>query len=259
MLAAKAQLLDGTPLATAEALARLREHALRVYPREALGYVSSTGAYKPLANLSAQPEGSALPDPRVIAQLLARDELRAVCHSHPGGPDCPSEADMLAQVEMEVPFVIISTNGQAVSQPFAWGDQLLDDGDLVGRPFRHGVQDCYALIRLWYRRERGIELPEVPRNWEWWLDGTPGDKDLYRRYFAEAGFRRIEPGEARADDCWIAAVRSAVPNHAGVYLGNGLALHHASSGLPYDPGRLSKRDSIARWTSFITHWVRWGA
>ena len=250
------RLRDGTDLAAPGAMADLQRHALMCYPEECMGYLDRDGRYVPVANVSDRPDLSGLADPVVLEAAMRRGDLRALCHSHPGGPDCPSEQDMLYQIEVEVPFVIVSTNGQVCSAPFAWGDQLLDERDLVGRGFRHGVDDCYALIRAHRFRTRGELLPDYARNWEWWLDGTPGEKDLYRRFFADAGFYEIDPAQVRDGDCWMAAVRSAVPNHAGVYLDGGLALHHPSSGLAYDPSRLSKREPVARWGQYITHWVR---
>lgn len=256
MLASAARLLDGTPLCASEAINDMAAHALDQYPEESIGYLDRGGRYVALENVSPDPLLFALPRASSIAAAMHRGDFRALCHSHPGGPDCPSEADMRAQHEMAAPFVIVSTNGQACAPAFAWGDELLDDEPLVGRQFRHGVRDCYALVRVWWFRRTGERLPDYPRNWEWWLDPTPGEKDLYRRYFADAGFREIDRDEARPGDCWLAAIRSDVPNHAGVYLDEGLALHHPSSGLANDPMRLSKRESIARWTPWITHWVR---
>lgn len=256
MLAGEAKLLDGSPLATPEALADLCAHALEAYPQECLGYIQPDGSYERLPNVSSRPEEAGAIDPKVVAALMALGKLRALCHSHPGGPDAPSETDMRSQIEMEVPFVIVATNGEVCARPFAWGDQLQDERDLVGRTFLHGVEDCYALIRAYYRQERGTELPDYPRNWEWWLDPTPGEKDLYRRYFTDAGFTEADKNEPQEGDVWLAAVRSNVPNHAGIYLPGGLALHHPSSGLAYDPMRLSKRDPIVRWSHYITHWLR---
>lgn len=256
MRADLARLQDGTPLAAPGAMDDLRRHALAVYPEECIGYLDATGCYIRLRNTAAHPELSAIASASELAELMHAGDLRALCHSHPGGPDCPSEQDMRAQIEMMVPFVIVSTNGQACTEPFAWGDELLNDEPLIGRQFRHGVTDCYALIRDWYRVERGVELPEYPRNWEWWSGEQPGEQDLYRRHFAEAGFYQIDPREAREGDVWLAAVRSSVPNHAGIYLDAGLALHHPSSGLACDPVRLSKREGVARWQPYITHWLR---
>jgi proteasome lid subunit RPN8/RPN11 len=255
VLASEARLRDGSALATAEAILALRAHALAEHPRECVGLIDRAGAYVLLANLSDTPEKTARADHRELARRMSAGDLRAFCHSHPGGPDCPTASDMRAQMEMEVPFIIVSTNGEATAAPFAWGDELLDERPLVGRSFRHVTDDCYSTIRAWWERERGVLLPDFPREWEWWLDKTPGEKDLYRRYFRDAGFSPVSATDVDVGDVWLAAVRSEVPNHAGVYLGNGLTLHHVSSGLPYDPGRLSKREPVARWGPWITQWV----
>jgi cell wall-associated NlpC family hydrolase len=112
------------------------------------------------------------------------------------------------------------------------------------------------MVRAWFRQERDITLPDYPRSWEWWLDSAPGEKDLYRKYFSDAGFVPVDPREIVEGDCWLAAVRSTVPNHAGVFLSNGLTIHHPSSGLPSDPNRLSKREAFARWQPYVTHYLR---
>lgn len=248
--------LDGSRLMSSTAVADFRAHALEAFPHECLGYVDAGGAYRRLENVAAEPERMGLTVPGVVPALMASGDLRALCHSHPAGPDAPTETDMRSQLETMIPFVLCATNGQATTEPFAWGDQLIDNLPLVGRPFRHGVTDCYGLIRAWWRRERGVVLPEYPRNWEWWQPQTGGSKDLYGRYFADAGFYPIDPADVRPGDCWLAAIRSEVPNHAGVVLDAGLCLHHASGGAAYDPTRLSKREPMVRWSERVTHWLR---
>jgi cell wall-associated NlpC family hydrolase len=258
MLAAKAILDDGRALMTPGSIEALRDHALAAYPAECVGFVDSGGIYHRLDNRAADPRQFAVPDHRLISDLIASGQIRALCHSHPGGPDCPSQMDMRTQAELDIPFVIIATNGQACAEPFAWGDQIDDQRPLIGRPFRHGVDDCYAMIRAWWRRERGVILPDFARQWEWWgRDAAEGvERDLYRRHFRDAGFYEIAPSEASEGDVWLASIRSDVPNHAGVYLSDGLALHHAALAHAFDPSRLSRRDPIARWLPYITHWLR---
>lgn len=252
----EARMIGGTRLATLAAVEAFRQHALESYPEEAVGYLDHAGEYHRLRNASSAPNVSALVPRREWAELLYTGRLAVLCHSHPDGPDAPSEQDMRLQFEVDVPFAIVSTNGQATTEPFAWGDGLRRE-PLIGRGFRHGVTDCYALIRDWYA-ERHIELPDFARNWEWWADETPGEKDLYRAHFADAGFVPVVTSDRREGDVWLAAVRSDVPNHAGVYLDGGLTLHHPSSRLPHEPARLSKREPLARWFPFIAMWVRRG-
>ena len=256
MLVAASVMPDGRPIAAAGAIDQWREHARAEYPNEAIGYLDQQGNYHRLRNRAADPARQAVPDPREVTPLLAGGDLAVLCHTHPGGPDCPSEQDMVSQQDMDVPFAIMATNGQACAAPFCWGAGVTDNAPLVGRSFRHGVRDCYALVRDWYLAEQGVTLPDYPRGWEWWSAGYPGERDLYQRFFREAGFVPIRHDEVRPGDVWLASVRSPVPNHAGVYLKGGLTIHHPSSGLAHDPNRLSKIEAVARWLPFVTHWLR---
>lgn len=256
MLAREALASDGLPLISPGGIEALRAHAIETYPNECLGYVDGAGFYNRLINVSSEPRRYAIADKRAIADLLRDDAIRALCHSHPGGPDCPSELDAQSQMEMDLPFIIVSANATASAEPFCWGDSLIDQRPLIGRSFRHMTDDCYALIRAWWLSERGVLLPDFARNWEWWLSQTPGEKNLYERFFGSAGFFKIDKSEIRPGDVWLAAVRSDVVNHAGIVLEDGLTLHHPSSGLAHDYARLSKRDSLARWFPYVRHWVR---
>lgn len=256
MKASEALLLDGSPLMRPDAVTAMQRHAVEAFPEEALGFIDSEGRYQRLENVSPEPERYAYAPKGTVPGLLMAGELRALCHSHPMGLDAPSEPDMRAQMELERPFVLCATDGQGATTPFAWGDQLDDRRELWGRGFRHAVDDCYAMIRAFWWREHGVRLPDYPRNWEWWFEETRGEKDLYARYFRDAGFYEIDRSEVRPGDAWMAAIRSTVPNHAGVVLEGGLALHHVSGGRAHDPMRLSRREPMAKWASYVTHWVR---
>ena len=108
------------------------------------------------------------------------------------------------------------------------------EAPLVGREFSHGVLDCYSLCRDWYFRERGVMLPDFERHDKWWDDGH---SDLYTEHFAEAGFVEIDRKAIQPGDAVLMQVQSKnlVPNHAAIYIGDGLILHHLY-------GRLSSRD-----------------
>lgn len=256
MLVSQCKKADGQPLALPGAIEEFAAHAVESYPNECVGFFDTDGIYHKLQNLSVEPTKHAVPPAKVVASLLANDKIAALCHSHPDGPDCPSELDMRSQEEMYLPYSIIATNGQACAKPFVWGDTLVDDRPILGRPFRHGVNDCYDLLRALFLRSHEILLPQFARGWEWWLPSYEGETDLYRRGFAEAGFNEVSQTDPKPGDVWLAAVRSKVPNHAGVYLGDGLCVHHPSSGLAYDPVRVSKREPVVRWVPYITHWLR---
>jgi cell wall-associated NlpC family hydrolase len=117
---------------------------------------------------------------------------------------------------------------------------------LVGREWAHGVLDCYSLIRDWYDQERGIDLPDFTRFDEWWMRGG----NLYLDNFETAGFSAVSSDDMDVGDVLLMQVASPVPNHAAIYLGDGLILHHLQ-------GRLSSRDVYGGyWQKITTHTLR---
>lgn len=237
-------------LLTPKVVEKLQRHALERFPEECIGYVDSGGNYVPCTNVHPEPTVAA--KMKSSEEVVAAREAIAICHSHPNGLNCPSGPDMRAQMEWDVPFVIVATNGEACHKPFAWGDGL-DREPLLKRPYRHGVLDCYSQIRDYFYMEKGIEIPEFARDFNWWGHG----QDLYRDGFTKAGFRAIMQKEVGPGDCAILQIRSDVPNHAGVILENDLLLHHASSRDPWDPSRVSTKSPLNRWIKFVSIWVRY--
>jgi cell wall-associated NlpC family hydrolase len=229
-------------IVSSAALAAFTADAAVRWPEEACGVVTAAG-YVALPNLAADP----LIDFVLPADAwIAHGPVVAVLHSHTHSidrktgalvarpNDFPSIADQQAQPTTAVAWGIACVTSSAtgeihVGEPFFFGDQA-EIPPLIGRPFRHAVTDCYALVRDFFRL-RGVTIPNFVRDDEWWNAGG----DLYREHFAEAGFHEIPQAEIREGDCFIARVHTPVPAHAGVYLGDGLVLHHLR-------GRLSRRD-----------------
>jgi cell wall-associated NlpC family hydrolase len=110
------------------------------------------------------------------------------------------------------------------------------------------VLDCWALCRDWYARERSVQLPDPDRRDGWWDDGH---SDLYSdAAMAAAGFKKIAMDDLAAGDLILMQIRSdnLVPNHAAIYLGDGLILHHLD-------GRLSSRDVYGGYWAEVTRSV----
>ncbi len=190
------------------------------------------GAYLRLQNISPEPTEAFRVAPAEWVRVLS--EAAAVVHSHPDGNAYPSHADMAGQIASGLPWVITHETGA-----FGWGGQ--GRPLLLGRPFRFGVTDCYSLIRDHFAL-RGIDLPDFPRQWEFWSDGD----DIYTEGFPQAGFRVIGEGpeaawDAKPGDVLLYRLRAKIPNHGAVYLGSNTILHHLASREGYDPTRLSCR------------------
>lgn len=235
--------IDPQTILTQEACNQFHQHMLECYPEECLGYIKD-GQYHRLENTSTQKEVSGDIDKEVLIDLLDKG-IDALCHSHPNGPDCPSGRDMQTQIDMDVPFVIGCTNGEACTAPFIWGSGLAKP-PLLGRPFIHGVLDCVELIFDFYKEIMKVDLPPVARDWEWWATGNCPDEGMYEINFTKWGFEQVHDGLEFGDVLFLHA-GSKVINHAAVYIGDHLILHHLSGRLENDPSRISTIEPVIRW------------
>lgn len=233
------------------ALFKMKKHFLAEYPNEACGIITKTGVYKPMHNSSLLPLDNFTFDARELCLV----DASAIVHSHPDSDNAPSAVDIQGQIDTAIPWGIISIKGKTITPLYFWGDGI-ETPPLVGREFRHGPSgtdnkgDCYAVVRDYFKEEKGIILKEYPRDDNWWKDG----ENFYTDLFTDAGFVSIQQSEAREGDGFFMAINSDVINHAGIYLGSqsGLILHHLA-------GRLSRREPLGRWVKLIKGWVRYNA
>jgi proteasome lid subunit RPN8/RPN11 len=222
-------------------------HAADEFPREACGLLAihkGRETYVPCRNIGVGTDQFVIhPEDYVRADRLG--EIVGVFHSHPNLTAEPSQADKVACEATALPWFI-------VSYPSGQWHEMQPSGyiaPLVGRAWAHGILDCYSVIRDWYRAERGIDLPNFDRFDEWWKRG----QNLYLDNFGSAGFEAlgaVQSQDMDVGDVLLMQVASPVPNHAAIYLGDGLILHHLQ-------GRLSSRDVYGGyWQKITTHILR---
>ena len=235
----------------------IREHAMEAFPNESCGFIMEEG-YVRVENISEDPQNRFAISP---ADFIRYRGARAFVHSHPVAdafsgrykmgfyPFCPSGDDMTAQISTNMVFGIVVTDGTDCYDPFYWGDFILDE-PIYDRPFRHGIEDCYSIIRKWFWQNRGVKLPDFARDPDWWNT----DEDLYLKNFPGVGFQRMSGTETLQEgDCgFIQLGSSAVKsiNHAFIYLGDGTVCQHL-------PGRLSSRDAMGGLLKDQKFWVRY--
>lgn len=215
-----------------------RFHAQREYPKECCGVVAIINGkerYFPCTNKAIKSTEHFVLDHRELADVEDLGEVIAICHSHVNIRPLPSEADLVqceaSQLQWHIVHVSIPDGGK---EPLATDIHSFKptgyEAPLVGRSFSHGVLDCFTLLRDYYARELHIQLPNFERQDDWWLRG----QNLYMDNFRKAGFEPITDAP-QVGDVILMQIRSPVPNHAAVYIGDGQIIHHVS-------GRMSSRD-----------------
>jgi cell wall-associated NlpC family hydrolase len=95
---------------------------------------------------------------------------------------------------------------------------------LKGLEFVHGKEDCYGMIRSFFKDVFDINIEDYARPEEWWDNGM----DLYNDNFHIEGFRVLDVPERdwQIGDVFLMAIQSEKPNHAAIYVGEGMILHH---------------------------------
>lgn len=234
----------------------MQAHAVAEHPRESCGLVilpeGGEARYLPRVNSADDPERDFRISPQAFAGAARQGRVLAVVHSHPGGPGHPSESDMAGQIASNLPWGIVPVQADVAGaghalRPHWWGPGV-PVAPLLEREFLHGLADCYALVRDWYRTERGVTLPEFARPHEWWTRPKDDGGNVLLDNMAVAGFVRTDEPE-QPGDVFVMQIHAQVPNHTAVYLGGGLILHHLA-------GRLSKCEPAHRWRSHILFRVR---
>ncbi|HKM08359.1 MAG TPA: NlpC/P60 family protein [Sphaerochaeta sp.] len=225
----------------------LKSQAEAAYPEEAVWLVTEKDGCYQVDNVHE--------DPFNFFRVSSADSMEAtmsgliaVIHSHCDQAQVPSAADMSLAIKLEVPCGILSTNGEQ-STDIHWMTQEIQP--LEGRPFAHGTADCYSVVKDYYALN-GVNLPEVPRDWQWWEEGHNFLEDLFTPF----GFYEVSASEAREGDTWLAQIRGPVYHHCGILLDNDLILHHPGSGEPIDPTKLSIREPVYRYLPYIKKFLR---
>ncbi|MDH0745726.1 C40 family peptidase [Pseudomonas sp. GD03842] len=231
-------------------------HAVACYPAESCGLVVRSGraqVFFPCQNVAASRNEHFRIDPAEYAAAEDRGTVLAVVHSHPDYSPQPSEADLVACEASGLPWHIIEVRkddeGRIATGELVSFAPTGYQAPLIGRPFHHGTLDCYQMIVDYYQRELGITLKQYGREDDWWSNGG----NLYMENYADAGFTSVN--DLQQGDVIIMQVRSPVPNHAGIYLADGILKtepeHYPAPGsiLHHLYGRDGRRDVYgAFWT-----------
>lgn len=219
-------------------------HAKSTAPQECCGFVvfKDGFSYIPCENISHDPvnffEISA--DDFILAE--ERGDIVALVHSHPDsvfekGLPYLSIADRECQVRTQLDFWLVVDNDIR---------QFHYISPLLGRMFENNKQDCRNIVLDCYMLS-GIELPDDSKYEFDWFESS----NLYEDGMKRCGFFKLSQDEpVQIGDVILIKVGANVANHAGVYLGDQMMIHHSESRLsarvPYDGFWLNSTHSIWR-------------
>jgi proteasome lid subunit RPN8/RPN11 len=209
---------------------KILDHASKSFPKESCGLIAIVKGrkhYFECLNLADTPSEHFIIDALQYQEVEDKGEIIAVVHSHPKSNPTPSQADRVACEKSGLPWYIVNPKTEEWGYCEPSGFTL----PYVGREFVFGVVDCYSLCRDWYKAEFGLDLKDYERRDNFWLR----NENLYLDNFSNEGFRKVPLEDLQYGDAILMNLVSPLPNHAAIYLGDQLILHHVQ-------GRLSSRD-----------------
>lgn len=111
---------------------------------------------------------------------------------------------------------------------------------LTGKEYVYGTQDCYTVIRDYYKL-KGVLLPDFER---------PEDLDTADSIFLEqaelCGFYPVDFDLRKVGDMVVMKLRTRTPMHAAIYVGDDKILHQRTNSLSaVEPFGRYYRQSVA--------------
>ena len=211
-------------------------HAKKEDPKESVGVllnIKGKEKYFPCRNLSMNSNQCFILDPEDYVKADNLGEIIAIVHSHPITPPEPSEADRVSCEHSNLKWYIVNPKTET------WGycEPCGFKPPLRGRQWVWGLQDCYSLVRDWYKEEKNIEL----RDWD--RPTTPEEfliNPMFEKCAWRTGFRELRSDEKLINgDLLFMSIGSPGLNHVAIFL-DGDVLHHLAD-------RLSCKEPYSEW------------
>ena len=199
-----------------------------------------------------------------VDEYLAAMRLGPICavlHSHTNGNCGVSHGDMSAQQTAGNLWGVLVLSDSGAFKEFNWFGDCAPVAPLVGRTFRHGIWDCYSLIRDWFWLERDVIVGDRPRHDQWWL--MQDHDNFYDALFTELGFAKVDRRAVQIGDCITYAIYpgghegARVSNHAAIVTAPNTVLHHLWSDPRRGQQRLSKHDLLSTWDKMSVNVLRY--
>jgi proteasome lid subunit RPN8/RPN11 len=196
------------------------EHAKQCYPNESCGIVVD-GRYLPCRNDAKDPSEQFVMNREDYRHAIMSGEPNAIIHSHPNGSKTATDVDRVSCEETDLPWGIIWITRDDTGQFYAQESWIKPSGfeaSLIGRPYVWGVFDCLSIVLDYYKREMGIDLGGFERPDQDW---SKGSTDIYTAELTAKGFYKTQE-QPKQGDIVLMKIRSKVPNHAAIFLENGI-------------------------------------
>jgi proteasome lid subunit RPN8/RPN11 len=167
---------------------------------------------------------------------LSSQLILGVYHSHPISSGF-SEADLESAEETCLPFYLYDIHGDK------WHEYIPStyESSIDCLRFALGFQDCYGLVRNFFRKKYNHYLSDYDRDETFCHE----EQEIIMKSFEKEGFYKVEFSDIQIDDVILFKSEKALPQHFGILIEPQTMLHHPRNAL-------SRKEAITgRWISRI--------
>ena len=200
-----------------EIKSEIKLHARAEAPKECCGFIIDNVSVRKARNTSQTKESKFKISTEDYIAASNLGEITAVYHSHPTTEARFSEYDKFNSINHNITYILYALKDNSFTQ---FDPSLSEFNDYIGRSFKIGETDCFALVKDFYEKELNINLNNYHRdeNWKSHLE------ELYDKFIEMEAFREVE--SLQKYDCILTKNRTSGHScHIAVYLGGGLMLH----------------------------------
>ena len=218
------------------------KYLLSEYPNEGCGIIlNKLGKLKwiPCKNISEFPDKQFKICPKEYVKATLQGDIHAIVHSHVKGSCKPSDADKNQSDYLQIPYIIYSIpEGEKYEYTPKYKEK-----PLLGREYEFNKQDCWTLVRDYYKQNFNIVLPMLEFEDYFYKKGINYFEDLIEPWGG------VEVKSPQKGDIIYFQIQSNIPNHCGVYLGQDKFIHARRK-------HLSCTDFLPRWRKYIKSYIR---
>lgn len=209
---------------------KIKEYSLGVAPNESCGLLFQNNGkidFFPCKNISKDKNKFFSLDPYDYLKVSRLGDIIGLVHSQQSGQ--PSELDLLISKVHNIKSYIYSLDYDKFIE---CGNSKLER--YIGRPFEYGVNDCFSIVRDYYKNEYDIFINDYKRK-EGWFEENP---TIILDNFKKEGFIKVDVKNLNKGDLLLSNYKeNDRPRHFMIYLGQNEILHHPR-------GRLSVIESL---------------
>lgn len=194
----------------------LKEYSISGKPEEVCGLflknVNNISFYK-CKNISYHKKEHCILNP--LDYVKASKLGKIIAHFHSQDEKFPSLLDSINAFNHNIYSIIYSWKYDVFS--------ILEPKlkEYLGLEYSSGENDCYSLVRNYFKNELNIELKDYNRKGKWW----EYDPTMILDNFSEEGGIPISYGDIKKNDVIVFNLDGVVC-HFAIYLGGDFVLHH---------------------------------